>query len=288
MALPTPNPVLDKLLQSQPKVDEYVRFLIYGQSGTGKTYSLRTARKPLFVDSFDPGGSIVLSDLVQSGDAIVQTVFEAEDPKSPTAFAEWEKRISYLIQHNVMDNIGTYVIDSATTWGQAALNLVMAKAGRAGGTPQQNDWYPQMNLMEVGIRRIFKFPCDVVFICHNDTLKDDVIGKITRAPMLTGKSKTRIPLLFSEIYYADVRRSSKGAEYVWQLQADTTNMAKSRLCGLSKARIDFHIQDFSKLMREVSHDYEDKPRLVRSTEQASANSDQNLEQDTQNQATVQE
>lgn len=252
---------LQRLLKDRPDQTEHIRFLVYGQSGSGKTYSLRTAKKPLFVDSFDPGGSVVLSDLIEKGLAVVRSEFELEDPKHPSAFEKWDKAFDELEKAGVTGQFGTYVLDSATTWGQACLNYVMKKAGRAGGTPQQNDWYPQMVLMEAGIRRIFALPCDVIFICHDDVQKDEIVGKLSRAPMLTGKSKTRIPLLFSEIYYSDSKRSSKGTEYVWQLTRDSTNQAKSRLCGLARKQLDFVPQHYGELMRLLGRPYEDLPRL---------------------------
>lgn len=255
-------PFLQRLLRERPTQTENIRFLVYGQSGSGKTYSLRTAKKPIFVDSFDPGGSVVLSDLIEKGEAVVRSDFENEDAKHPRAFEAWDKAFDELERAQVMQKFGTYCLDSATTWGQACLNYVMKKAGRAGGTPQQNDWYPQMVLMEAGIRRIFSLPCDVIFICHDDVQKDEILGKMTRAPMLTGKAKTRIPLLFSEIYYSDSKRSSKGTEYVWQLQRDNTNQAKSRLCGLAKKPLDYVVQDYKALMKELGRPYEDLPPIT--------------------------
>ena len=125
-----------------------LQFLIYGPSGSGKTYSLRTAKTPLWIDSFDPGGSTALNDMVADGRAIVVNEYENEDAKHPTAFRLWDENFDKLEKANVFDRIGTYVLDSATTWAQAALNEVMKRAARAGGVPQQNDWYPQMVLME--------------------------------------------------------------------------------------------------------------------------------------------
>lgn len=239
-----------------------LRFLIYGGSGTGKTYSLRTAKKPIFVDSFDPEGAVALQDLAKQGLAIIETSYEDEDAKKPTAFAAWDKNFDQLVQSKFFEKIGTYVLDSATTWAQAALNVILAKAGRTGGIPQQNDWYPQMVLIENSLRRIMQLPCDVVFICHDDVLKDEITGKVMRAPLLTGKAKKRIPLLFGEIFYAHTTRSSKGTEYKWLLSRDSTNEARSRMKGLTHQPVEDMVeQDFSKLMALWKREYKDLPKL---------------------------
>ncbi len=204
------------------------RVLIYGSSGVGKTYSLRTFRLPLFVDSFDPAGTVCLSDYVKEGKAVVVTDYEKEDWDRPTAFKLWDKNLTENIKNDIFKSVGTYVIDSATTWAQAALNVVLQSAGRSGGVPQQNDWYPQMVLLEKGLRRVLSLPCDVVFIFHEDTEKDELTGGIKRTVLTTGKLKTRLPLLFSEFYYANVKRTSSGTVYQWQTQADSTIQARSR------------------------------------------------------------
>src|SRR4030042_964756 len=65
--------------------------LITGETNAGKTYILRTARKPIHIDSFDPGGTKCLRDLIVSGDVVADTRWEDDDPYSPKAFAEWMK-----------------------------------------------------------------------------------------------------------------------------------------------------------------------------------------------------
>ena len=45
--------------------------LIYGPKGSGKTTLVGTGRKPVFIDSFDPGGSTVLRDEIATGDVVV-------------------------------------------------------------------------------------------------------------------------------------------------------------------------------------------------------------------------
>ncbi len=62
--------------------------LITGETNTGKTFLLRTARKPIHIDSFDPGGTKCLEAYIRKGDIVVDTRFENEDPEDPSAFAE--------------------------------------------------------------------------------------------------------------------------------------------------------------------------------------------------------
>ena len=47
--------------------------LVTGETNAGKTFLLRTARKPVHIDSFDPGGTKCLRDLIKSGDIIADT-----------------------------------------------------------------------------------------------------------------------------------------------------------------------------------------------------------------------
>lgn len=266
MALPTPN--TDDIIKMMKErygakdMTKHLQFLIYGPSGSGKTYSLRTAKTPLWIDSFDPGGSTALNDMVADGRAVVISEYENEDSKHPTAFKLWDENFDKLEKAKVFERVGTYVLDSATTWAQAILNEVLKRAARAGGVPQQNDWYPQMVLMEAAIKRIMSLPCDVVFICHDDVMKDEITGKVMRAPLLTGKARKRIPLLFSEIYFADVKRTSKGSDYVWQMRKDSTNDARSRMAGLPNVKVeDFEPQDFSALMQKFHKPYENLPNF---------------------------
>ena len=54
---------------------QFSNFLIYGDFGTGKTQILSTCPKPVFIDSFDPGGTktAALQPLIDKGDVIVDT-----------------------------------------------------------------------------------------------------------------------------------------------------------------------------------------------------------------------
>lgn len=244
--------------------------ILYGGLGTGKTFSLRTAVAPVYVMSFDPGGSKVLSSkisdhaypstCIEEGNVLVDSRFEVEDPNSPDSFELWDKEYDKLRTSGFFDHVGTFVIDSMTTWAQCALNLVLKKAKRAGGVPQQNDWFPQMVLLENAIRDFLSLPCHCILIGHDATSKDEVTGKIYKDLMITGKLVRRIPLLFDEIYYTLTKPTPKGAEYYFATKGTSTYQARSRL-GAGGLLDEFEQPDFKAILRKVGLSAEDKPAL---------------------------
>jgi hypothetical protein len=256
------------LYEDDPR-DNTFNFLIYGGVGSGKTSLVRTCPTPILVHSFDPNGSEVLRGRfkgcpykgnVESGDIFVDRSFEIDHTKKPEAFENWKKEFDRLVDLDFFSKIGTFVIDSGTTFSSAALSCTMAKAGRAGGVPRQDDWHPQMILLEHAIKRIINQPCNTVFICHDQVIKDEITGKLSISVLLTGKLVTRIPLLFDEIYYAKTAETSRGIEYKLQTQKTTTIMARSRLGKGGELDI-YENADIKNILKKVGIVDMDKERL---------------------------
>ena len=234
--------------------------VVYGGLGTGKTSLIRTARKPVLVHSFDPGGTKVLRDEIADGSILADTRFENEDPRNPTAFKLFDDEYHRLRSGKFFDHLGTYVIDSVTTWGQCAMNAVLKKAGRAGGTPQQNDWMPQMMMMENAMRDFVSLPCDCILIGHDDVTKDEASGRMFVGLMITGKLSRRVPLLFDEIYCALTKETSKGIEYQLLTRATGMYQARSRL-GKGGELETYEKPDIKHILAKVGMDTDDKPNL---------------------------
>lgn len=233
-------------------------FILYGDMGTGKTtMAVETCRKPCLLHSFDPGGAdSVDPKLISSGAVIVDNRFEQDDPKNPKAFALWDKEFERLLHGEFFSHIGTFVLDSATTWSSAAMYAVLKRAGRTAGVPQQNDYLPQMTMIENAVKVICSLPCDVVLTAHQKADKDEVTGKISAAPLLTGKLTQRIPLLFNEIYHLGAKETSKGTSYHAQTQACSTYMARTRL-GRRGTFEKFETPDIKYLLKKGGKPYED-------------------------------
>jgi hypothetical protein len=203
--------------------------LVYGDFGTGKTNLIRTCRLPVHIDSFDPGGTKTVRDEVKGGSILADTRYEVEDPMKPTAFELWDKEYSRRKRDGYFNAIGTYVIDSATTWASAAMNVILKKAGRLGGPPFQQDYLPAMSMIENAIKDMVTLPCDVILTAHLDVDKDEASGRMFVGPMFVGKLKQRIPLLFDELYCAQVKNTAAGPVYTLLTRSDGIFKARTRL-----------------------------------------------------------
>jgi len=170
-----------------------------------------------------------LRDEIEAGSILVDTRYENEDPRNPTAFKLWDDEFHRLKKLDFFSNLGTFAVDSVTTWAQCAMNAVLKKSGRAGGTPQQNDWLPQMMMLENAMRDFVSLPCDCILIGHDDVTKDEASGRMFVSLMITGKLSRRVPLLFDEIYCAQTKETSKGIEYQLLTRATGMYQARSRL-----------------------------------------------------------
>jgi hypothetical protein len=244
--------------------------LVYGDFGAGKTRLGKTCRLPVHIDSFDPGGTKSLQDEIRgektdiktdpyqsTGKIFADTRFEVEDPMKPTSFELWDKEYHRRKRDGYFDAIGTYVVDSATTWANAAMNVILKKAGRLGGPPFQQDYLPAMSMIENAIKDMTTLPCDVILTAHLDVDKDEATGKMFVGPLFVGKLKQRIPLLFDELYCAQIKKSAAGDQYILLTRSDGIFKARTRLG--REGRFDaVEKPDIKALLKKAGYSIEDK------------------------------
>lgn len=231
--------------------------LLLGEMGSGKTYSLKTAPKPVHIDCFDPTGSGGIRDLVNFKDIIVDTRFEKEDPFNPSVFTLWEKEFKRRREGGYFEGIGTYCLDSATTWSTAIMNQVLKTAGIPGQSPRwEKDWMPQKTKITNYLTQMLTLPCNVVVTGHLEMHTDGDGGKHFRF-MTTGKASVTIPLLFGEVWIAISKATSGDPKYSFLTRNTGLHVAKSRLAanGLLKTYED---QDYKAILKKVGMDYADK------------------------------
>jgi|TARA_R100000093_G_scaffold18960_5_gene11047 hypothetical protein len=247
---------------NKSRAKDYFNSLIYGYMGTGKTTILGTARKPVLIHSFDPGGEKVLVDQIKKGEVMVNSSFQHEDAKRPTTYRSWEKEFDRLRHmEGFFESIGTYALDSVTTWSEALMNAILKSNGRAAGIPQMQDYLVQINTLRDAIKLITSIPCDVILTGHVDSEKDEVTGRLTTGVMITGKLKEKLPLLMDEVYMATSKESSKGVEYSILTRNTGLYKARTRL-GRNKIFDTYEEPNIKALLRKAGIDDSDKSLLI--------------------------
>lgn len=244
--------------------------LICGGIGAGKTYLLRTCRKPIHIDSFDPGGTKCLRDEITKGEIVADTQWEADDPFNPDKFAKWMKATDIRFQTGYYDHFGTYALDSASTWGEAVMNYQLAGASRAGEAPKwSHDYVPQKVFMVNYIRKLMSLPCDFILTGHlreiEELLSVDVKTGVQRKNVeyrfyTTGQAVLTIPLLFDEIYVLLGKEGRNGVEREMLIDSQGKYIARSRLRANGKLATT-EPPDIKGLLKKIGLSWDDKPKL---------------------------
>jgi len=244
--------------------------LLTGETNAGKTYILRTARKPIHIDSFDPGGTKCLRDMIDKGDVVADTQWEADDPFNPATFANWMRAIDIRFEIGYFKQFGTYCIDSATTFGDAIMNYQLNSKDRAGEPPQhRRDYMPQKVHMQNYIKKLMRLPCDFILTGHLREIRKlisvDKSTGVAREEIkyrfyTTGQAVVTIPLLFDELYVIQGKEGSGGPKRELLVDSLGTYIARSRL----KAKGFLNTvepPDIKNILKKSGFSYEDKPKL---------------------------
>jgi len=241
--------------------------LIMGNVGTGKTRLASTCRFPVLLHSFDPGGSTTkaLQPFIQKGDIIVDSRFEIDDGKKPKAFKLWESEIAVLKQMGMFDEIGTFYVDGLTSIGSAIMNYILANASRANSVPQQQDYLLQQITLTNLIKDLVNLPCDVIMTGHIGTDKDEVTGKMVSSLFVSGKLTIKIPMLFSELYIAVTKATSKGVDYKLLTTADGLYQARTRI---GEGVFDtFEEPNIKALLRKAKYEAKDRAPITNTSKE---------------------
>ena len=249
---------LQTMYQEAPRAESF-NILLLGESGTGKSFILHTARQPIHYDCFDPGGTKNLVDLIKQGKLIPDIRWEEEDPLNPTAFRNWEIATKERIRSGYFNHFGTYCLDSSSTWTDAIMNQILKSENIAGQPPRwAHDYVPQKVKIQNWIKILMKLPCDFILTGHLEGSKDDVTGRMSYRYMVTGKAQVTIPLLFDEIYVMDPKTTSQGVEYRILTQSNGTYLARSRMA--KKGLLKTHEKpDIKQMLQKCGFPAKDKP-----------------------------
>jgi hypothetical protein len=248
---------LRNLYKSDPRQQSY-NILLTGEPGSGKTHLLKTARLPVHVDSFDPGGSKTNAEMIAKGDMIVDVSYEQEDPSRPTMYLKWQKDFMDRVNGGYFDLFGTYCLDSYTSWSEAIMQEVLRKSSRIDASPQFQDYHMETIQLIKFSKILAQLPCDVIVTAH---LRPDYVGdKIIGYKLASrGRSQTVVPSLFDEVYVMEVKETSKGFDRKILTQSTGMYQAKTRIGG---GKLNVREEpNIKKLLEKSGLSTEDKPPL---------------------------
>ncbi len=242
--------------------------LLLGHYGSGKTPILLSCRKPIWIDSFDPKGTVGLKKWIDRGEVIADTEYEEDDPYDPKAFGAWEKNFKKRYASGFFNHVGTYCIDSSSTFTASAMTYKMADANRAGLTPNRNkDYNPAKIVMQNYIRKCLNLECDFILTGHLKThdrlLSIDTKTGIERRDIkhrydAIGQAANFIPLMFSEIYVVRPKETSGGIKPELLTRAFGEYVARSKL-GADGSLKDVEEPNIKSILKKVGLPTGDKP-----------------------------
>lgn len=223
-------------------------FLMLGATGSGKTSQLLTLPGKKFAYLFDPNAIMSLQghdvdyEEFYPRDISMDVASLAKGGKSSNVtggsrsdvYVAWEKDAEEKISSGFFDDYDVIAIDSCTTLLDLIMDYVLNINGRAGSWPHQDDYGPQM-MTFISIIRTFAGMGKTLFVTgHLSMEKDELTQGIYRIPIMTGKLKDKIPLIFSDIFATDVTNDGKGnISYTIQTVADRrTPIVRSSIKGL--------------------------------------------------------
>jgi hypothetical protein len=200
------------------------KVLIYGPAKTGKTWSIRSFPKPIFIIDTDQG------QLTNRGIEGIDYVEIPPDrlekgtvPKSWQLLAEAMKHFE-----DNKEKYKTLVWDSLTTIADSALAWLMFLNGHqiTGRKDDAGATLPDLNMEKQKVTdqlmRAIGLGKHFVCICHEEIVKNELTGIVARLPAARGQLQGKIGKWFDEIYYPTLKMDKDGkVRGFWKVKSDS-------------------------------------------------------------------
>jgi len=225
---------------------EFIKCLVLGDSGTGKSIFASSFPTPGYIFNFDKG---ILS--YRGLD------FDYDDfENSPKGWIDFEVKFKEIHQLMTGDNppYKTIIVDSTTTWSALAMFRALQLDPKRSPTngPLWNVHYGMVrNLMEGRIRQMLDFKSNVVVIGHLQVKEDQESGGILIVPLLTGKLAFEAPGMFDEVYYTRTKKTNDGLQWLIQTVAMGRGRGRSRLSGKARLLPDEMPNDYNEIIKTL-------------------------------------
>jgi len=211
------------------------QILAIGYAGAGKTSQFLTLPGKKFAYLFDPNAKASLKgydvefEEYLPRDLNLDVKSLSKDKKAPkvmstnsaAVYEEWEKDFEDRIQGGFFADIDWLMVDSFTTLGDLVMDRVLAINGRPDTWPMQDDYGPQMLTLKNITRACTSLGINVYMTAHLELQQDKLSSRVFHTPVLTGKLKSKLPTMFSDLFVFDADTDKDGAG-VFRMQTKPT------------------------------------------------------------------
>ena len=199
------------------------KFLILGDTGSGKTTQFLTLPGKKYAYLFDPNAKLSLRGHDVDYDEYLATPInlainslskstkgDAASVTSSDVYTRFEKEFDARLREGFFDQYDWIAFDSSTTLLDLMMDRVLTINGRFGQWPHEDDYGPQMIAFINLCRTITAMNKGLYVTGHLETKQDKVSKLVSNRPMMTGRLVAKIPLLFSDVFYTDTDLDEKG------------------------------------------------------------------------------
>lgn len=243
---------------------EHPSFLLIGPAGSGKTMQLRTIPGKKLVFAFEQNSintlagdpdiayKLYLPDDVEIATRSLSTKANQsgrvapDEGTAPTAYESFRQDFNEVITSKQILDFDVVCIDSLTSMSKAIMDRILYINNRMGCQPQQDDWSAQIVNVENVVRKLTSLPIILYVTAHDELKRDDSSGRQVMDLVLTGQLKTRVPMLFSDIYKCMSKSTEEEDRYILMTRPDEQNLRIRRSFTDLPYYVDATIKDESK------------------------------------------
>jgi hypothetical protein len=138
----------------------------------------------------------------------------------PQVYKNWLEHFTEWAEGGRFDDLDWLIIDSFTTFSYSVMDRILWLNKRMGFQPQQDDWGAQVQNITDIWRVLSAIGCNIYCTAHLEARKNDITGRTYNHLMMTGQLRTRIPLLFSNIWGFVVDSDKEGPFWTVQTVSD--------------------------------------------------------------------
>lgn len=207
------------------------KVMALGQTGSGKTTQFLTLPGKKFIYLFDPNALLSLRGYDVDYEEFLPDVMNldvkslSKDNKgkpvmkrrAADTYRNWESDFETKIDSGFFDPYDWIGFDSFTTLADMVMDEVLQINNRPDSWPQQDDYGPQMLTLKNITRTLTSLGKNIYFTGHMEMKQDELTKKIYNTPIMTGRLKATLPLLFSEIFVLETT-TNKDGEAMYTLQ----------------------------------------------------------------------